>query len=366
MVHLTIDRDVFSAALAAALRVVPARSPLVVTTGLFIRAEGGALEVAGTDLEVSVKCQAPVMEVYSEGEAVVPARQIAEIVRRISEGTVEIKGSQNDLVLLYPGGEARMAGFPPEEFPLMPASSDSGVTLHLRGGLKEALRSVLYAAGKDELRPVFTGVQFELRDGMLTLAATDAHRLAVYEVATDVSEPCSCVIPAKALREVERALSQGEEQVKITLQQNQATFVIGEIEVYTRLIDGRFPDWRAAVPHGRGRTSLGNDMSSLIKAIERAQVLAASEASTVIVRASGGKMTVHSQSDLGGLNETVPLHFEGEDVEIAFNANYLLEALKAAGGGRVEMELNGSMGPAVIRTPGSGGYLALVLPLRII
>lgn len=364
--HFTIDRDNMLSALGTVLRIVPSRSPLIITTGLLIKAGGSSMEMVSTDLEVTVRCRMPTLDVRREGEAVVPARQLFEIMRRMAEGSIEIYSDKNDITVLYPGGEARIAGFPPEEFPLATISAEAGVSLSLQEGLKEGLRSVLYAAGRDELRPVFTGVQFEVSEGILTMAATDAHRLAVYEIKTDITEPCSSVIPAKALREVERALGQGEEKVQVNIQHNQAAFVIGAVEVYTRLIEGRFPDWQAAIPHGKARTVIQGEISGLIRAVERAQVLASGEVSTVIIRVQDEYLTVYSQSELGGLKENVPLFFEGEPVEIAFNATYLLEALKAAGNETVDIELNGNMGPAVIRTPDAKGYLALVLPLRII
>jgi DNA polymerase-3 subunit beta len=365
-VHFTIDRDNMLSALGTVLRIVPSRSPLTITTGLFIKAGGGFMEMVGTDLEVTVRCRMPVLDIGREGEVVIPARQLFEIMRRMAEGKIEIDSDKNDITVVYPGGEARIAGFPPEEFPLAMPSVDTGISMTIQEGLKEALRSVIYAAGRDELRPVFTGVQFEVSEGILTLAATDAHRLAVYELKTDTTEPCSIVIPAKALREVERALGQEEERVLVNIQHNQASFVIGTVEIYTRLIEGRFPDWRAAIPQGKARTMIQGETAGLVRAVERAQVLASGEVSTVIIRVQEANLTVYSQSELGGLKENVPLFFEGEPVEIAFNSTYLLEALKAAGNEKVDIELNGNMGPAVIRTPNAKGYLALVLPLRII
>jgi DNA polymerase-3 subunit beta len=161
-------------------------------------------------------------------------------------------------------------------------------------------------------------------------------------------------------------LGQEEERVLVNIQHNQASFVIGTVEIYTRLIEGRFPDWRAAIPQGKARTMIQGETAGLVRAVERAQVLASGEVSTVIIRVQEANLTVYSQSELGGLKENVPLFFEGEPVEIAFNSTYLLEALKAAGNEKVDIELNGNMGPAVIRTPNAKGYLALVLPLRII
>jgi DNA polymerase-3 subunit beta len=330
-----------------------------------LRAEGNNLRLTGTDLEMMIRCRVPALEVTREGEAVVPARQLSEIVRRVPEGNIEIGETGRSITLTYRGGEMKLSGFAPEDFPSFLAEDGAGESFTLNGRLRTALRSVLYAAGKDELRPIFTGVQFEIQNGLLTLAATDAHRLAVFETATDTGASCSGIVPAKALREVERLLGQAEEQVSINFGSSQAVFAVGEAALCARLIEGRFPEWRQAIPQNPPRTLIRGDSSAVISAIERAQVLACGDTPSVILRVSGTSLLVLSQSDLGEFRETVPVGCEGEEVEIAFNANYLIEALRAAAGESIEIGLNGSIGPAVIRAPGHPAYLALVLPLRL-
>jgi DNA polymerase-3 subunit beta len=312
-----------------------------------------------------IRCWVPALEVNREGEAVVPARQLSEIVRRVPEGKIEVEGTGRSITLMYPGGEMKLSGFAPEEFPSFAAEDETGEGFTLGGSLRVALRSVLYAAGKDDLRPIFTGVQFELQNGVLTVAATDAHRLAVFEMGTDAAASCSGIVPAKALREVERSLSQTEEQVSVTFSSSQAAFAVSDVELYTRLIEGRFPEWRQAVPQNPPRTLIRGEIGAIISAIERAQVLAYGDTPSVILKASGASLVVLSQSDMGEFRETVAVDCEGEEVEIAFNANYLLDALRATVGDSVEIGLNGNIGPAVIRGPGHPGYLALVLPLRL-
>lgn len=364
--QFTATKENLLAALSTVLRAVPSRSPLEIATCVLLRAEGNSLRLTGTDLEMTIRCRVPALEVTREGEAVVPARQLSEIVRRVPEGNVGIGEAGRSIILTYQGGEMRLSGFAPEDFPSPLFGDEIGEGFTLDGRLRTALRSVLYAAGKDELRPVFTGVQFEIQNGLLTLAATDAHRLAVFETATDTGVSCSGVVPAKALREVERLLGQAEdEQVRINFSSSQAVFTVGEAMLYARLIEGRFPDWRQAIPQNSPRTLIRGDSSTIVSAVERAQVLVYGDIPSVILRVSNTSLLVLSQSDLGEFRETVPVESEGEGVEVAFNANYLVEALRVAAGGPVEIGLNGSTGPAVVKAPGSPGYLALVLPLRL-
>ncbi|HIE12452.1 MAG TPA: DNA polymerase III subunit beta, partial [Desulfotomaculum sp.] len=207
--HFVVNRHNLMNGLSTVLRAVPSRSPLPITTGVLIRvAEDNTVELTGTDLEVMIRCRVPVIEVQREGEAVVPARQVSEIVRRLGEGNLEIQGSGPNVIMTYPGGEAQLSGYLPEEFPVLTRESDEQTLIKPGPGFGDALRCVLYAAGKDELRPVFTGVQFEMRNGTLTVAATDGHRLAVHETAVECDEASvSSIIPAKALRELERVIA---------------------------------------------------------------------------------------------------------------------------------------------------------------
>ncbi|MEW6572312.1 MAG: DNA polymerase III subunit beta [Bacillota bacterium] len=364
--HLTVSRENLMSAVNTTLRAVPSRSPLPVAAGVLIRAEKGAVEVTGTDLEIMIRSRVPALEVFREGEVVIPARQVSEIIRRLGDGKIEIQGSGPNIILTYPDGEVQLSGYLPEEFPLLARDGEEEPAVKPGAGFKDALRSVLYAAGKDELRPVFTGVQFEVRDGILTLAATDGHRLAVHETTVETGGSVSSVIPAKALKEVERAIGHSSEEVTISITPGQATFFIGEVEIYTRLIEGRFPEWRAAIPQNEPHTVIRGSRLNLINGVERAQVMAGSDIPSVVIKVSGGILSLHAQSDVGGLRETLPMQTDGEDVEIAFNSTYLLEALRVAEGEAVEIGFNGNMGPAVIRFPEDPGYLALVLPLRLV
>ncbi|MEW6446917.1 MAG: DNA polymerase III subunit beta [Bacillota bacterium] len=364
--HFTVNRETLMIAVSAALRAVPSRSPLPITAGFLMKAEENSVELTGTDLELMIRCRVPALEVYREGEVVVPARQVSEIIRRLGEGKIEVQGSGPNVVMTYAGGEVQLAGYLPEEFPLLTLEGEEKLPIKPGPGFREALRCTLYAAGKDELRPVFTGVQFEVRDGVLTLAATDGHRLAVHESTVGSGAAASSIIPAKALREVERVIGQLSEDLTISLAPGQAAFFLDGVEIYTRLIEGRFPEWRAAIPQNQAHTLIRGNRLNFINGVERAQVMAGSDVPSVIIRVSGGNLSVHAQSEVGGLRETLSMQTEGEDVEVAFNSTYLLEALRAAESESVEVGFNGNMGPAVIRLPDSPGYLALVLPLRLL
>lgn len=326
------------------------------------------MAITGTDLELLIRSFAPALETYREGAAVIPARQLADIVRRITDPRIEIEAAGPHVVLTYAGGEVQLATFPPEDFPELPGEEEKGVAFELEVAFRDALRAVLYAASKDELRPVFTGVQFELVESRLTLAATDGHRLAAYEMPVEATGSVVSVIPAKALREVERILGHGAAgRLRVGLGGSTASFAAADVEILSRLIEGRFPEWRAAVPQSPPQTYLRGSLQHLLSALERAQVMAAQDPPTIILKVSDGQVTVEARSELGGLKERLlDLEAGGEEVEIAFNASYLLDALRATGGEAVEIGLYGKIGPAVVKISGAPGYLGLVLPLRLL
>lgn len=328
-----------------------------------ITVSNSSVDLAGTDLEVAVRCRVPA-EVHREGAVVVPARHLSEIVRRAPEGIMEVQSDSSGAVLTYPGGEVKLSGFAPDEFPPLVAEDKQGDAVALGKDFRAALRCTLYAAGKDELRPVFTGLHVEFRDGRMSLVATDTHRLAAYEAPADAPTWFG-IVPAKALREVERAMLQAEDTAAARLEPSWAAFSTEKVEVATRLIEGRFPEWRQAVPGDPARTQVKVDAGVLAAVLERARVLVEGESPVVLLKLSDGALTVLSRSDLGEFREAVSVEAAGEDVEVAFNVTYLLDALRVVPDA-VEVSFNGSTGPAVLRSPGLPGCLAVVLPLRLI
>ncbi|MGO0123464.1 DNA polymerase III subunit beta [Desulfothermobacter acidiphilus] len=371
--RFTITKEDLERALAVCARCVSPKPPMPLLGGILLRGQEGRLSVTATDLELQISMQLPQVQLEeAEGECWLPAREIGDLVRLLGKDTrVEISQVQNHRILFrYPGGEVRLAGMNPEGFPLL-EPAEPGKLEFAGAGTLEALRHVLYAASPDDLRPIFTGVEVGLTPGgSLSFAATDGHRLAVYRPSEEPNAETR-VIPARHLKELlNLGKLLGEEPLKFSVGRLTASFYWGEVELHSRLIEGKFPDWRQALPKGAPMATLCASVSSLWSCLERARVIARASASgipTVFLRKAGDQLVVEAQSETGEFQESLPVPAEGEDLTLAFNVDYLIEALRVLDREEeVNLGLYGSMSPMLITPKSASGYLALLLPLRVI
>lgn len=366
--YLTTTRDNLAGAVGLVQRAIPSRTPLPVLSGILLQATGEGLTLTGSDLELSIATWIPA-EVTTPGELLLPARYLADIVRRLPEGPVQIEAAADGAgaVLRYGNAEARLSGFPAEDYPQLP-----DVVPQVQFSLpvetcREVVRQVIYAAGQDELRPIFTGVLLEIVEGELYLVATDTHRLALkrHRLPDNELQLTNIVIPAKAINELYRSLTSLEGDVTVEVAENYVAFSSGPLRVVSRLIDGRYPDYRQVIPKSYLTRLSALDGTALLHTIERAAVFAQDEVPVILCEVEGGFVRVSAQSQVGSLEETLPVASEGEPVAVAFNAGYLMDALRASLTPEVDLELNGPLGPAVLRPAGADDYLALVLPVRL-
>ncbi|MEW5762476.1 MAG: DNA polymerase III subunit beta [Bacillota bacterium] len=366
--YLTTTRDNLATAVALVQRAIPSRSPLPVLGGVLLNAEGSNLTLTGSDLELTISTSVPA-QVTTPGAVVLPARYLVDIVRRLPEGPVEVEAlpEGGGAVLRYGNAQARLAGFPPGDYPQLPE-----LTPRARFSLpvetcRDLVRQVIYAAGQDELRPIFTGVLLEITAGDLCLVATDTHRLAMkrHQVPEQDLELTNVVIPAKAINELYRALGGFAGEVAVEVAENHVAFTSGPLRLLSRLIDGRYPDYRQVLPKSWLTRLPALEVAALLHTVERAAVFGQEEVPVVLCEIEGNTLRVSAQSEVGSLEEKLTVTTEGEPVAVAFNAGYLMDALRACPGDNFDLELNGALGPAVLRPAGDENYVALVLPLRL-
>ncbi|RDV84571.1 DNA polymerase III subunit beta [Ammonifex thiophilus] len=371
--QFTISQEDLERVLSVCLRCIPSKPSMAQLAGiLFRKEEGGRLTATATDLDVQVKVELPALRPEGEGELWLPAKEAFDLVRRLPEDSViELRrAGSNQVLLSFPGGEARLAGMDPAGFPLMEQSVEE-VSEFPGEGVLDALRYVLYAAAPDDLRPIFTGVEISYSpSGELAFAATDGHRLAVFRRGEE-PKPEARVIPAQYLREVlvlGRLL--GEEPKKIRLGKTTASFHWEEVELQSRLIEGKFPDWQQALPKDPPATFLTSTVGALLSCLERARVIARASASgvpAVFLVKEGEGVRLEARSEAGEFRESVRGRAEGEDLTMAFNVDYLMDALRVLDReAEVLISLYGPMAPIIITSGSYREYLALVLPLRLV
>jgi DNA polymerase-3 subunit beta len=306
----------------------------------------------------------------------VPARAFADLVGALPQDMVSMALNGAHTLSLQAGRfKSTLKGIAAEEFPVIPGVEGDGAVHIAPGALKEMIDQVVFAAAKDESRPILTGVLARFDGKAFTLVAADGFRLSVRTAHLEepTNEPIEVVVPARALAELRRVVGKYEEPVAIAVNtpRSQIGFRAGHIELVSQLIDGKFPDYNAIMPK-RCDTRAVLDTSALIKACQAAEVFARDNSNTLrLMVAPGsesepGRVIVQAASAETGDNAgEVDAAIEGAPLEIAFNVAYLIEALKALGAQRVALELTTPSSPGVIRPVADDTFTHLIMPMHL-
>ncbi|MDP8992366.1 MAG: DNA polymerase III subunit beta [Actinomycetota bacterium] len=364
------ERDVLLEALSTAGRAVTGRgASLPVLSGVRLEVRGDNLDVAGSDLDLTIRVQSEVRG-SADGVCVIPARTVTEITRALDPGAVTIESDEDEAHLSSGRYHSTIRALPAADFPRVPALSDDGqgdsaVTLEV-ADLAEALGQVVRAASSDDARPILTGVLMAAEEGGLRLVATDSYRLAVRDLPgrSVLGEGQQVLVPSKALSELQRLLP-GVPEVRLTLGDHDATFDVAGVRLTTRLIEGEFPNYRQLVPESYPNR-LVVDKEAVLAALRRVRLLAR-DATTPVRLVFGPdalELTVVT-SEVGQASEDVDAKYEGAELTVAFNPSYLLDGIEAIAGEEVALDTTDALRPAVIRDTGSEEYLYLLMPVRV-
>lgn len=354
--------------LQAVSRSVGVRSTLPVLDNILLSAEGTKLKIAATNLEIGVIKYLSV-EVEEEGEITVPAKTIVELISGLGQVKVKLEGDKGEILTVSSGKlKATINGISATEFPAIPLSTGKGIKFK-----KEILLSssqVLFAAAVDEGRPILTGILTDVTAQKLDFVATDGFRLAHRQIKfpEGSEEKFKSLIPRKTFEEVLRIIGEEEsEEVTISTSesQNQVIFTVGQTTLSSRLIEGQFPSWEKIIPTEiKARAILDKDQ--LLKAIKLAAIFAKNEANIVVLKTSKDKIVLESSAkELGSQENEVDGQVEGEELQIAFNAKFLIDAVSSAPATQLVMEFSGALSPTLIKPMGVEGLEYIVMPVRL-
>lgn len=363
--HVCLDKQLFLSAIQTVQRAVASSSSLPVLTGIYLKGQGESLELRATDLEIGIECTLPV-QIMGEGEIVLPARYLAEVVRRFSPGEVELKltGEGNAVVLSSSRASFQLFGYPPGDFPAK-TQIEGGLAWQVEQGLfREMINKTVFAAARDTLRPVLTGVLLSVQGKNIQLVASDSHRLAVYtgSLTEETGGEVKMVVPRKAMEELARILGE-EGEVTIQTQGGQVSFQTGGVTLVSRLIEGRFLDYRQVLPAAY-KTRIQLDTREFLASLERAAILTQDKANSVRIAVLADRIQLFANTpEVGKVEEEVPAAVDGENTTISFNSHYLIEVLRVIDTPEVLFDITGSASPGVIRPVDGEDYLHLIMPV---
>jgi DNA polymerase III subunit beta len=361
---ISAPREELTRQLGVVVRAASTRTTVQVLAGLLLRAGDGRLELAATDMEISLRSSLEA-SVESEGAVVVPSKLLADLVRLLPADEVSIEHRSGEGVVEVVSGAAtyRLHTYNAEDFPRLPDASTVELMSVDSDAVLETASRVSRAASRDESRPVLTGVLVRFEGEKLIMAATDSYRLAVKETSMGSGGPdLDAIVPARALGELTR-IAQSGGGLEIGVLENQVIFTTDGILLTTRRIEGQFPNYRQLLPE-TFEHELALPREELLEVVRRVSVMAQRNA-PIRLRFAEGELTVSAQTqDVGEARETMPAPFAAEPLEIGFNPDFLRDGVESVEGDEVRLKLISSLRPAVIQGEGDD-FSYLIMPIRL-
>jgi DNA polymerase-3 subunit beta len=359
--RLTCDRDAFVSRLGIVSRAVSTRSTVQVLSGVRLSAGQSGLELAATDMELSLRSAVSAI-VSGEGAVVVPGKLLSDLARLLPPGEVVLEAHGGALTVTSGAYTSRLHTYAAEDFPRLPTSELTLTPLDAPT-LLETIDRVSRSASRDESRPVLTGILVRFEGASLTMAATDSYRLSMKETSLPQPGPdLEAIIPARALTELQR-IATGAETVELGVLENHVVFHVDDVWLTTRRIDGQFPNVKQLVPD-TFEIQLTLPRAELLDVVRRAGVMAQRNA-PLRLRFAEGELTVSAQSqDVGETRETMPAPYTGEPLEIGFNADFLREGLESVPSDEISLKLINPLRPGLITAEGDA-FWYLIMPIRL-
>ncbi|PID33178.1 DNA polymerase III subunit beta [Candidatus Saccharibacteria bacterium] len=363
---LTISQEKFSKALNNATRIASSKNDLAVLNNILLRTDGNRLLIAATNLEMASK-QYVGVKMDKPGSITVPARLLSDFVSSLPGGAIELTVKDNLLSLKTDNFSSVINGVEADEFPELPVVDEkqSVVCKFKSSQFKKSVSQTIVATSVDTSRPVLTGVFWHSKDGILLLAGTDGYRLAEKKT-IKTKDDISAIIPASTLQEVLRGIDDTEGEVKILFDDTQVCFKYSDVEIISKLIDGKFPDYQQLIP-AKSETEATLEKSDFSRITKIASLFARESGGGITLTASKEKnnISIHSIASELGENDSEAEAKVTSDGQITLNSRYLVDALNAIDGDKVKIAFSGKLSPSVISQDGDGSdYTHIIMPMK--
>jgi DNA polymerase-3 subunit beta len=362
-VRISCPSDELAQKVALVARAVSSRTTVQILSGIMLHAADGKLELAATDMDLSLRTSLSA-DVDGAGSIVVPGRLLMEVTRLLPDPSAVIEHRLEEGTVLLTCGSAqyRLHTYGVDDFPRLPEVTGETFAVTRDTFLETAAR-VSRAASRDESRPVLTGILIRFEGGKVVMAATDSYRLAVKETSIESEAPAlEAIVPARALTELGRIAQAGDE-IQLGLHENHVLFGTVDAWLTTRRIDGQFPDYRQLIPE-EFEHELALPREDLLDVVRRVAVMAQRN-SPLRLRFANGELTVSAQTqDIGEAQESLPVQFAADTLEIGFNADFLREGIESVDTDEVVIRLISPLRPGLIRSD-SDDFWYLIMPIRL-
>jgi len=370
-----INKDHFSNGLQQVLNVVATRSTMPILSNVLIEAADGHISLTTTNLDLGIRCRIKA-DVSENGSLTLPVRKLATIVRELPINEVFVEAGENNQAKITSGGSNfKIMGIAADEFPPLPTFENRKVFELSQGAIVSMLKSVSYAQSTDENRYILNGVYFNFADEKLTLVATDGRRMGLTALDIEISEENSgnLIIPAKTVAELERLMGKGD-TVKIAFNDRQAAFeisidesgdtgLVDHLYLVSKIVEGNYPNYRQVIPkETEHRVKIEREL--MLECVHRAALVTSDKSNSVKLKVTKNLLEISgSSSEYGESHESMAIAYDGPEVQVAFNPQFLMEPLKALNKDEVYFEFKDELSPGLFKT--LDNFLCVIMPLRL-
>lgn len=364
--HFSCSVNDLVGALNIVTRAIAVRSTIQIMEGVLIVSCPEGLRLTCTDLALGIETHIQA-EIVEEGSIVLPGKLLNEIVRKLPEGQIEIKiNDRNVASIKCSGSRTTLAGLSAEEYPVLPDVGESKQITLSKSTLKDMIQRTAFAIATDETRPILTGCLVETEGSDLTIVALDGFRLAMRKETFDMELPSlSAVVPGKVLSEIAKIMDDSDAPVTLLWGASHLLADMGETRVIARLLEGEFIRYRQILPT-EFKTRIAVSKKDMEAAIDRASLMAREGKNNLVkLHMEENILLITSNAELGDVREEIPVHFEGRELNIAFNVRYISDTLRAIEDENIVLRFNSNVSPCVLCPTFGDKYLYLALPVRV-
>jgi DNA polymerase-3 subunit beta len=367
MLKIKTTNDKLLGPLQQVTGIVERRHTLPILSNVLISASGSRVEFLATDLEVQITSKAE-LAASAEGSVTVGARKLYDILRSLPEDAeVAIEAKESRMTVRAGKSRFNLQTLAAADFPRMVEARDASKTLTLpQKALKDALRLVQFAMAVQDIRYYLNGVLFSVEGATLRVVATDGHRLsfASRSLGSDHGS-VEAILPRKTVIELIKLLGDGDEPVSLAIGSNQVRFSFGDIEIVSKIVEGKFPDYQKVIPTGH-RNQVTLDRTALAQSLNRAAILSNEKIRGVrLVFTKDSLSIICTNNEQEEAEEGLAVDYGGDPLDIGFNISYLLDVLNHVDSQDVSFALGDANSSALVQIPGRDDFKYVVMPMRI-
>jgi DNA polymerase-3 subunit beta len=360
----SVSKEKLLAGLQTVQNVVSTRTTLPILSNVLLQASEDKLRLTTTDLDVGVS-GAITAQIEKPGATTLPARRLATIVRELPAAEILVDIDSKNVASIRCGQSFfKILGLPEEEFPPLPKLNESRTFTIGQQLLRDALKKTAYAISTDETRYVLNGILFSFKENKLTLVATDGRRLALVDLEVEFprSQEVDIIVPTKAVTELGRLLGD-EGEVRLSVDENQVAFQIGETILASKLIEGNYPNYRQVIP-GEAKERVTLERELFLNAVHRVSLLSSEKSNSVKLVFTKNNIEIAANTpDVGEARESLAVAYKGREFSIAFNPEFLQAPLRVLTNEEVYLDMIDEMSPGVIKI--QSPFLYVLMPMRI-